>query len=127
MIANNLAAGTGTLKMNSLRQALDGVYYTRFDTYETEDELVFRCPMPDVGLIQVEARPHNGNLIIQGKVRFETPAGSPQPPSKPHCFFRSFPVSREVVADRITAQFRDGVLTVRLPKAGVAQTSEYGI
>src|SRR5260370_8344841 len=99
MIANNLAAGTGKIEMNSPRQALDGVYYTRFDTYETEDELVFRCPMPNMRLIQIEARLHNGALIIQGKVRFEMPTGSSQIPSKPHCFFRSFPVVQEVSAD----------------------------
>jgi HSP20 family protein len=124
MIANNLAAGTGRIEMDSPRQALDGIYYTRFDTYETEDELVFRCPMPWVRLIQVETRLDHGELIIQGKVRFETQESSPENPSKPYCFFRSFPIRQEVEVDRMTTFFKDGVLTVRLPKADVAQTSE---
>lgn len=118
MLAINPAFETGTNEMSSPRPALDGVYFTRFNTYETEGELVFRCPMPDVQLIQVETRVRNAELIIQGKVRFDPEADLTL--SKPHCFFRSFPVSRDVVADRISAHFKDGVLTVRLPKSGFA-------
>ena len=98
------------------RLASDGVYFTRFDSYETENELVFRTRMPDVELIQVETRRHNGDLLIQGKVRLASDAATGRGHSTPLCFFRSFPISREVLVERASDTFKDGVLTVRLPK-----------
>jgi HSP20 family molecular chaperone IbpA len=99
------------------RLALEGVYFTRFDTYETQNELVFRSRIPDAELLQVETRMQNGELVIQGKVRLASDAATGQAHLKPLCFFRSFPISREVVVDGVSDNFKDGVLTVRLPKA----------
>ena len=100
-------------------RVLDGVYLTRFDTYETENELVFRSLMPDVRLVQVEAGIKNGELVIQGKVRFAPDTVLSQSVLKPLSFFRSFPMLQAVVADRISANFKKGRLTVHVPKAGV--------
>jgi HSP20 family protein len=96
------------------RPVLDGVYLTRFDIYETETEFIFRCRMPGVQLVEVHAGIANGELAIKGKVRFipEEVQGA----SKPLVFFRSFPISDQVLADQTTANFRDGVLTVQIPK-----------
>jgi HSP20 family protein len=98
------------------RPVLDGVYLTRFDIYETETEFIFRCRMPDVQLVEVHAGIANGELAIKGKVRFVPEEVSNQSTSKPLVFFRSFPISDQVLADQTTANFRDGVLTVQIPK-----------
>lgn len=105
-------------EIRSPRPVWDGVYFTRFNTYETESDLIFRCPMPGVQLIQIETEVRNGELIIKGKVRLEWNADSKD--SKPHCFYRSFPVPDNVDADRIKAHFQGGVLTVRVPMSGGA-------
>lgn len=98
------------------RPTMDGVYFTRFDIYETENEWIFRCRMPDTQLIQVECGMKNGELVIRGKVRFLPETINRQAESKLLCFFRSFPISGEVKADRVSTTFKEGVLTVRLPK-----------
>jgi len=50
MIECNPALETGRKDEIAARLALGGVYFTRFDTYETENELVFRSRMPDAKL-----------------------------------------------------------------------------
>jgi len=103
------------------RPTTEGVYFTRFDTYETENEWIFRCRMPGVQLVQVEAPMKNGELVIRGKVRFGLDLIGPQATSRPLCFFRSFPISGNVDIDQVSTSFKEGVLTVRLPKAGVKE------
>jgi HSP20 family molecular chaperone IbpA len=122
MVAMTQEVETGWNETRSPNVGLDGVYFTRFDCYETEGELIFRCRMPDVQLIQVETCLRNGELMVQGKVLYEPGAGASRSPSKPLCFYHSFPVLHEVVVDRLSSNFKDGVLTIRLPKVGVAQT-----
>jgi HSP20 family protein len=43
------------------------------------------------------------------------------------CFERSIPLPRHVDAERAEASFRNGVLTVRLPKAGNASPKKIEI
>jgi HSP20 family molecular chaperone IbpA len=117
MVKCNPALETGRKDESASRLALDGIYFTRFDTYETENDLMFRSRMPDAKLVQVETRLQNGELVIQGKVRLARDAASVRGHPKPLCFYRSFPISREVFADQVSDNFKDGVLTVRLPKA----------
>jgi HSP20 family molecular chaperone IbpA len=99
------------------RPVLDGVYLTRFDTYETEKEWIFRCRMPDVQLVQVKTVMHHGELVIFGKVRLGLEVMVPDTTSRPLCFYRSFPISGEGNIDQLSVNFKHGVLTVRLPKA----------
>jgi HSP20 family molecular chaperone IbpA len=97
----------------------DGVYPTRFDIYETENEWIFRCKMPDVQLVQLETAMKCGELVIRGKVRSGLEAVLPRVNSRPHCFFRSFPISGAVNIERASATFKHGVLTIQLPKVDV--------
>ena len=94
----------------------DNVLFTRFEEYETEDALVFCCRMPGVELVKVEAVLEAGVLVIQGQVR--VPAGRTEAQASPNVlhFFRSFPVGHQFTPDQISAKFKGGLLTVRLPK-----------
>ena len=124
MVALNWTVEAQRKDAGTPRPVWDGVYFTRFDTYETESESVFRCRMPGVQMAKVEAGMENGQLIIKGEVRFSANGVSSRSNSKPLAFFRSFPISCEVIADRITANFQDGVLIVRVPKAGEPRAIE---
>jgi len=121
MITINPAAETDRKEIASTRQTMDGVYFTRFDTYETEHEWIFRSPMPDVELVKVETKVEDGHLVIQGKVRMSQDT-SPEN-LKTLCFYRSFPSVGKPAEDRISATFRNGVLTVCFPKARVSATT----
>ena len=117
MVAFNPNVETEREEAGIPRPTMEGVYFTRFDIYESESEWIFRCRMPDTQLVQVDCGMKNGELVIRGKVRFLLGAIVPEADSRPLCFFRSFPISGEVKVDRISTNFREGVLTVRLPKA----------
>jgi HSP20 family protein len=95
-----------------------GIYYSpRVDIYETADEVVLLCDMPGVKPQDLEVRFEKGELSLYGKV-------DPRPVSDEFLeeeygigdFYRSFSIGPEVDADRISAECRDGVLTVHLPK-----------
>jgi HSP20 family molecular chaperone IbpA len=95
-----------------------GLYYTpRVDIYETADEVVLQCEMPGVKSQDVDLRFEKGELNLYGKVQ-------PRHASEEYLdeeygvgdFYRSFAIAPEIDADKISAECRDGVLTLHLPK-----------
>jgi HSP20 family protein len=97
----------------------NGVHYTpRVDVLETADELTFFCDMPGVKLDDLNLRYENGELTIYGKVEpRHQPAGYFVNEYGVGDFYRSFNVDAEVDAEKISAEYKLGVLTVHLPKA----------
>lgn len=95
-----------------------GVYYTpRVDIYETDDEVVLLCDMPGVKPEDLDVRFERGELTIHGKVLpRQAPAEYLQEEYGIGDFHRSFSIAPEIDADKISAEYRDGVLTVHLPK-----------
>ncbi len=93
-------------------------YNPRFDIWETEEELVLYGDMPGVVPEDLDIRYEGGELLIHGKVsprhdniRFlygEYGIGD---------FRRTFTVGEGVDAEKISAELKHGVLTLRLPKS----------
>jgi HSP20 family protein len=93
------------------------------DVRESEEEIVAYADLPGVDKedIQLEVKDHT--LVLTGKrkqlhnaeegwLRREAPYGQ---------FFRAFSLSTDVKANQVTANFKNGVLEVRLPKAEEAK------
>lgn len=93
------------------------------DVRETEEEIVVYADLPGVEKedIQLEVKDHT--LVLTGKrkqlasaedgwLRREAPWGQ---------FFRAFSLSADVKANQVTANFKNGVLEVHLPKAEEAK------
>ncbi len=95
-----------------------GTYYTpRTDIYETEDEIVLSCDMPGVKPQDLDVRFERGELSLHGKVAPRGPSGAfLQQEYGIGDFYRSFSIQPEIDVEKISAEFRNGVLTVRLPK-----------
>jgi HSP20 family protein len=95
-----------------------GIYYTpRVDIYESADEVVLQCDLPGVKPQDLDVRFENGELSLYGKVQpRQAPGEYLEEEYGVGDFYRSFAVAPEVDADKISAECRDGVLTVRLPK-----------
>ena len=86
---------------------------------ENEKAVVFfEVPGADSSRIRVEVR--NSNLIVEAESSLERHG-------KPVLFKRSFVLSDTVDIDHITAQTRDGVLTLTLPKSETAQVKKIAI
>jgi HSP20 family protein len=89
----------------------------RVDILETDDELLLLADLPGVQPQDVDVRFENGELALHGRryprypdkprVRWETEAAN---------YYRVFRVTEHVAGDRISAELKNGVLTVRLPK-----------
>ena len=95
-----------------------GIYYTpRVDIYESADEVALQCDMPGVKPQDVEVRFEKGELSLYGKVQLrQTSAEYLDEEYGIGDFYRSFTIAPEIDADKIAAEYREGVLTVHLPK-----------
>jgi HSP20 family protein len=92
------------------------------DVYETEDRYVISAEVPGLAREQIQLSVQNNRLTIRG----ERPAGVPESATRHYHyhqverghgpFHRAVEFTEQVRHDDITADLRDGVLTVTLPK-----------
>ena len=79
--------------------------------------MVLQCDMPGVKPQDVDVRFEKGELSLCGKVQpRQAPADYLAEEYGVGDFYRSFAIAPEIDADKISADYRDGVLTVHLPK-----------
>ena len=102
------------------------------DIYETENELVFKADVPDVDGKDIDVRVENQTLTIAGERKFESPNGDGNKgyhriERNYGKFVRSFAVPHAFDTDRIAAAFKNGVLTVTLPKKEAAKPRQIKI
>ena len=106
-----------------------GVFYTpRVDIYETDDEFVVQCDLPGVQPENVELRFERGELTLHGRI-------SPRPQPADYLFeeygigdfHRSFTIAAEIDADKISAEYKLGVLGVHLPKIPQAKPKQINV
>jgi len=85
--------------------------------------------MPGAHPDQIDINFENGVLTINGRVEKRLPEGA----SVLHCeygvgdFFRSFQLGETIDPERITAEYKDGVLTVHLPKTEAAKPRKISV
>jgi HSP20 family protein len=93
-------------------------FVPRVDIFETDNELLLLADVPGVRPEDVDLHYENGELVLHARVRARHPhqdfllqeydEGD---------FYRAFSISEQIDASRIEASCKNGVLTVRLPKA----------
>lgn len=94
------------------------------DIYETENELVLKADLPDVDQKDIDVRVENQTLTIAGQRKFEKEEkrkGFHRIERSYGNFVRSFAVPNAFNTDQIAAQYKNGVLTVTLPKKETAK------
>lgn len=94
------------------------------DIYETENELVLKADVPDVDPKDIDVRVENQTLTISGERKFEqenTSKGFHRIERSYGNFVRSFSVPNTFDTENIGAGFKNGVLTVTLPKKEAAK------
>jgi HSP20 family protein len=93
------------------------------DIYETENELVFKSDLPEVDLNDIDVRVENQTLTIAGDRKFERSEniGFHRIERGYGKFVRSFAVPNTFDTDKIGAGYKNGVLTVSLPKKEAAK------
>ncbi len=89
------------------------------DIYETDNNVVLKAELPGVDPKDVEARVENGQLYLKGQRKFESEVKEENYHRIERAygsFMRSFPLPGSVDSDKVTAEYKDGVLTLTMPK-----------
>src|ERR1700674_580544 len=89
------------------------------DIYETTNELVVKADLPDVNEKDIDVRVENNLLTVRGERKFEKAVSDENYLRVERAygsFSRSFSLPNTVNPDAIRAEYRNGVLTVNLPK-----------
>jgi HSP20 family protein len=100
-------------------------WFPAADVYETENDLVLRADIPGVDPKQIDIRVENNVLTIRGERSLDSNKVKEENFHRVErlygTFARSFTLSTTVDADKIKANYKDGVLTITLPKAEAAK------
>ena len=93
------------------------------DVFETEDALTVVLEMPGVDRDHMEIGIDNGVLTVEGQIDFGKYEGLRPIYGEYNVgpYRRSFRISNRINQDRISAEMRDGVITLLLPKAEEAK------
>jgi HSP20 family molecular chaperone IbpA len=88
------------------------------DVYEDEHGITVQAEMPGVSKDRLNIQADRNGLSIEGEVSIDMPAGMEAlyADLRSTRFRRSFVLSGELEPDRIEANLKDGVLTLRIPK-----------
>ena len=100
------------------------------DIYETENDLVVKADLPDVDLKDIDVGVENQTLTIAGERKFEKQdnvAGYHRIERSYGNFTRSFAVPNSFDTEKIAASFKNGVLSVSLPKKEAAKPRQIKI
>ena len=110
-VATNGASGEETTR--------GGMYYRpNVDIYELTDELVVEADVPGASADEIDIQFEDGMLTINARVPERRPQDSQYVRQEYGVgdFYRTFRVSEHIDASKISAEYHDGVLVLRLPK-----------
>ena len=118
----------GRLRGPATSEALEGSLWSpAVDIVETDNEIVLRADLPGVEPKDVDIQVQNGTLTLKGERKFESDVkednfrriervyGS---------FARSFALPQAVDPESVAAEYRNGVLEVKLPKRPEAKAKQ---
>jgi len=97
------------------------------DIFELENELAVVADMPGVSKEDIDVRVDNGILTISAQSKMEMPGEALSREFEWRHYYRQFELGREIDQDKIAADYKHGVLTVRLPKAESAKPKRISV
>jgi HSP20 family protein len=97
------------------------------DIYEGEHELVVKADLPDIKPEELDIRVENNILTIRGERKFEKKVDEKNYLRVERAygsFARSFSLANTVNSEAIKADYKDGVLTLSIPKREEAKPKQ---
>ena len=97
------------------------------DIYETENELVIKADLPDMNEKELDIRVENNTLTIRGERKFEQTVKEDnylRIERNYGSFSRSFGLPNTVNTEAIKADYKNGVLSVELPKSAESKPKQ---
>ncbi|MGB7327023.1 MAG: Hsp20/alpha crystallin family protein [Rubripirellula sp.] len=92
-------------------------FIPRFDIWEGEEELLLYGDLPGASVEDLDIRFENRELSIRGKVAPRHQGGYLLDEYGIGDFHRTFTVGETIDADKISAEMKNGVLVLHLPKS----------
>jgi HSP20 family protein len=100
------------------------------DIYETENELVLKVDLPEISDKDLDVRIENNMLTIRGERKFESEVKQDnylRVERSYGSFSRTFGLPNTVNTEAIKAEYKNGVLTVSLPKRAESKPKQVKI
>ena len=130
----------GVTRLSDLRDELDRFFeapFTRtseflgwtpaFDVYEEKDNFIVKAELPGMKREDINVSLHDGNLIISGERQNEVKSEGTEV-YRAERFFgkfqRAVALPATVAADKVKAAYKDGILTITLPKSEEAKPKQ---
>ncbi len=89
------------------------------DIYETGDSLVLKAELPGINPDEVEIRVEDNTLYLKGERKFEKEVKEEnlhRVERSYGTFTRSFALPNTIDADKVKAEYENGILTLTMPK-----------
>ncbi|MBI4167205.1 MAG: Hsp20/alpha crystallin family protein [Acidobacteria bacterium] len=89
------------------------------DIYETENDIVLKAELPGVDPKDVEVKVEDNTLYLKGERKFEKEVANEnyhRVERSYGSFARSFSLPNSISTEKVKAEFKDGLLTLTLPK-----------
>jgi len=134
-------------RLSSLRDELDRLFESPFagltnasqllsgwtpalDVYEDKENFIVKAELPEMKNEDIDVSLHDGSLSISGERKSETKHKDAEV-YRAERFFgrfqRTVTLPAPVAADKVKAQYKDGVLTVTLPKTEEAKPKQIDV
>jgi HSP20 family protein len=94
------------------------------DILEAENELLLKADLPGVDMKDIDIQMENGTLALRGERKFENEkkeGGYHRIERSYGSFARYFTLPDTVDSEHVKAEYKNGVLTVKLPKKELAK------
>src|SRR5208283_5215015 len=89
------------------------------DIYETEDAIVLKAELPGIDPKDVEVRVEDNTLYLKGERNYEKEVKEQnyhRVERSYGSFARSFSLPNSISAEKVKAEYKDGLLTLTMPK-----------
>lgn len=97
------------------------------DIYETAERLTVVADMPGVEKDDIDIRVDDDVLTIRGMVKPQAEGNGLYNEFAMLDYYRQFQLNEEVDQEKISAEYKHGVLTVQLPKAEKAKPKQISV
>ncbi len=121
---NALFSEAGLLPRMTNESEAAAMWSPAVDIYETDKEIVLKAELPDVKQEDIRVSVDNNRLSLTGERKFESEVKREnyhRIERSYGSFARTFTLPPTVDQDNIRAEYKQGVLTISLPKREVAQ------
>jgi HSP20 family protein len=118
-----------TNRLDWLREEMEPSFFPPLNVWEEGENIRVEAEIPGVKIEEVEVSFDNGELTLKGEKKFETKENAPLHRRERlyGAFTRTLTLPWEIVADKVSAELKDGILTITLPKAEAAKPHKVAV